>query len=415
MNQRHQQDPYRSRQGSRPDQEPSRNVQGRGERYGRPYDDDPMRSHYEMSQYDEGFEDHDQYLGSHPSDQGTRYYEPNRPYAGQYAGPIPQRSPMPYRSLQGTPQRYGAPLSQPGYGGDFRPRSAQGQYAQANPYPRQAQRDFVGQGRAASSYDQGYGYGNFRQAQGYHAQPGGYARDFDEGDYDQAFGGYSPSQGGFGQSWSGYGTGGYGTMPGQDYGPAYDQEPFGTTQSSAGSGFGAGASSGYGTHYSQGLAGGRSGYGMGSGYTGSGYGQSAPNEYGTQRESNFGKGPKGYARSDERLKEDISDRLMRDFEVDASDINLEVRNGAVTLTGSVVNRQTKHYVEDLVERCIGVRDIDNRLTVRPGNSRPQGGSGSLGGSSDGGQAQAASTGTTGSRVSTGSGTSDDTSGSRSKN
>ncbi len=32
----------------------------------------------------------------------------------------------------------------------------------------------------------------------------------------------------------------------------------------------------------------------------------------------YGRGPKGYTRSDERIREDVSDRLMEDWEVDAT-------------------------------------------------------------------------------------------------
>jgi hypothetical protein len=76
-----------------------------------------------------------------------------------------------------------------------------------------------------------------------------------------------------------------------------------------------------------------------------------------------GRGPKGYTRSDERLKEDISERLTDDPYVDASDVSVEVRGGKVTLTGQVDQRWTKHHVEDLVDRCSGVQEIENRLTV----------------------------------------------------
>jgi hypothetical protein len=130
-------------------------------------------------------------------------------------------------------------------------------------------------------------------------------------------------------------------------------------------------------------------YGMGS--------QQGPAPY--RAPTQYGKGPKGYARSDERLREDICERLTRDHDIDASDVSIDVKGGNVTLSGTVDDRQLKHYVEDTVERCFGVRDIDNRLTVR---SRQQSGSGSLGGSSDTSYAgQSAATGTTGSRASTG--------------
>ena len=92
----------------------------------------------------------------------------------------------------------------------------------------------------------------------------------------------------------------------------------------------------------------------------------------TDRSQSFrGKGPKGYKRSDERLQEDISERLMDDDRIDASDVSVRCKDGVVTLEGSVSERQVKHRIEDLVERCHGVKDIENRITVqRASQERP---------------------------------------------
>ena len=77
-----------------------------------------------------------------------------------------------------------------------------------------------------------------------------------------------------------------------------------------------------------------------------------------------GKGPKGYVRSDERLKEDISERLADDYFIDASDIEVQSKDGLVTLNGTVNSRQLKYRAEDIVEHCHGVKDIDNRLKIK---------------------------------------------------
>ena len=87
-----------------------------------------------------------------------------------------------------------------------------------------------------------------------------------------------------------------------------------------------------------------------------------------QRQSFRGKGPKGYERSDERLKEIICERLMEDPEIDASEISVEVRNREVTLQGTVDDRRTKYEVEELIERCGGVKDVKNELRVRSRSS-----------------------------------------------
>jgi osmotically-inducible protein OsmY len=77
-----------------------------------------------------------------------------------------------------------------------------------------------------------------------------------------------------------------------------------------------------------------------------------------------GRGPKGYTRGDERIREDVCDRLTDDARIDASDIDVQVKNGEVTLSGSVRSRDEKRFSEDLVERISGVRDVSNQLKVK---------------------------------------------------
>jgi osmotically-inducible protein OsmY len=79
-----------------------------------------------------------------------------------------------------------------------------------------------------------------------------------------------------------------------------------------------------------------------------------------------GRGPRNYRRSDERLSEEICDRLMQHPHIDASDIEVEVKDGEVTLRGRVHDRRVKHAVEDLVDGILGVQDIHNQLRVERG-------------------------------------------------
>jgi osmotically-inducible protein OsmY len=81
------------------------------------------------------------------------------------------------------------------------------------------------------------------------------------------------------------------------------------------------------------------------------------------RNSHKGKGPRNYSRSDERIKEDINDRLSDDPFVDASDIDVTVSNGEVTLTGTVDERSSKRRAEDLAESVSGVKNVENRIRV----------------------------------------------------
>jgi osmotically-inducible protein OsmY len=80
----------------------------------------------------------------------------------------------------------------------------------------------------------------------------------------------------------------------------------------------------------------------------------------------YGQGPKGYTRSDERIREDVCDRLSEDDELDASDISVTVQNAEITLEGSVPDRRSKHRAEDISDAVSGVRDVHNRLRARKG-------------------------------------------------
>lgn len=91
-----------------------------------------------------------------------------------------------------------------------------------------------------------------------------------------------------------------------------------------------------------------------------------------------GVGPKGYVRSDARITEDVCEQLLHDDAIDARDISVQVRDGVVSLEGQVPKRAIKHRVEDLVERCAGVRDIENRLRVQQSGDA-QGGRGAQAG------------------------------------
>lgn len=87
-------------------------------------------------------------------------------------------------------------------------------------------------------------------------------------------------------------------------------------------------------------------------------------EFEHQREPSFaGRGPKGYRRSDERIREDVCDRLGDDPRVDATDIDVTVKDGEVILAGTVRSREEKRRSEDMAETISGVRDIQNNLRV----------------------------------------------------
>jgi hypothetical protein len=79
-----------------------------------------------------------------------------------------------------------------------------------------------------------------------------------------------------------------------------------------------------------------------------------------------GRGPKGYRRSDERIREDVSDRLTDDSWLDASQIDVAVEGGMVTLSGKVGDRDDKRRAEDVAMSVSGVRDVINQIHVEQG-------------------------------------------------
>jgi hypothetical protein len=77
-------------------------------------------------------------------------------------------------------------------------------------------------------------------------------------------------------------------------------------------------------------------------------------------------GPRSYRRSDERIQEEICEALTRHPGIDASDVDIRVENGEVTLTGEVEDRRARRLAEEITEHCAGVTDVHNELRARRG-------------------------------------------------
>ena len=84
-----------------------------------------------------------------------------------------------------------------------------------------------------------------------------------------------------------------------------------------------------------------------------------------------GRGPRGYQRSDDRIREDICDRLMQGW-MDADDVSVQVAKGEVTLTGTVKSRDEKRAIEDLAEEVLGVKEVHNEVRVAREQQREDG-------------------------------------------
>ena len=230
-----------------------------------------------------------------------------------------------------------------------------------------------------------------RYGQAYQPQQGG--RSEGQNQYGQA-GGYSPigreqpEQRGYGgQGWDQRGwdrpqawqQGGQGEQrPHGGYGE--ERWGYGAGQPQGGQGYGQSYGQGYPQGPARGFGGGEPTY---TGQTGTGYGRTLGGDgpdmgqhdrswwektrdflTGDERQGpHRGRGPKSYTRSDDRIRDDVNDRLTDDPFLDATDIEVSVAEGQVTLSGTVSSRADKRRAEDLADNVSGVKDVQNNLRV----------------------------------------------------
>lgn len=77
-----------------------------------------------------------------------------------------------------------------------------------------------------------------------------------------------------------------------------------------------------------------------------------------------------HVKSDSQLQNDVVEELKRDPSVDASAIEVEVKNGVVALSGHVANYLHKWYAERAVQRVDGTKQIIEEIDVAlPESSR----------------------------------------------
>ncbi len=230
------------------------------------------------------------------------------------------------------------------------------------------------------NYGGGYGAGTYGPGMMYGQGGMGYGN--------QGFGGYGPgwSGGAYGPD-DGRGGMGYGTAYGGGYGPGMRMQGQGMpVPAMYRQGFPGYGYQGYGS-YGGGM-GGMGGMGYGQGMYGGGmygqgmYGGGMPSqsmsslggwntpdtwivaEYWLIPGPFTGAGPQGYQRSDERIREDVHERLTRHGYLDARNIQAQVNNGEVTLMGTVDNHQAKRMAADMAESVFGVKDVHNNLQIQ---------------------------------------------------
>src|SRR5215207_6163643 len=82
-----------------------------------------------------------------------------------------------------------------------------------------------------------------------------------------------------------------------------------------------------------------------------------------REEQGRARGPKARRRPDESLAQELHEILTHDPELDATEIEVVVEGGAVTLRGEVGDSDAKLLAEELVETVPGVREVHNQLRV----------------------------------------------------
>ena len=71
----------------------------------------------------------------------------------------------------------------------------------------------------------------------------------------------------------------------------------------------------------------------------------------------------GQRRPDEAIREDVLERLDRHDEIDATEIEVLVEAGEVTLQGTVADRDMRWQAEGMAESVAGVSLVHNRLRL----------------------------------------------------
>ncbi|MGO4700531.1 BON domain-containing protein [Dyella sp. 2RAB6] len=78
----------------------------------------------------------------------------------------------------------------------------------------------------------------------------------------------------------------------------------------------------------------------------------------------------GVPADDDELLETIFERLAGDSDVDASEIEVSVREGCVVLSGLVPSHQARRDAEAIAVSVRGVREVENRLKVEDRGTQP---------------------------------------------
>lgn len=302
-------------------------------------------------------------------------------YGGQYGG-APQHQ---QQYGQGYGSQYGQSSGNPSYGAPFGQGYASQQYGQGSSGQYGGQQQYGsgwgsqqhGGGQYSSQHFSNPQYGSTQSQYG----PGQYGPQGQSG-YGSSYGYGGPGSYGGGQYGGGGSYGGPGQYSGGMYGgnigsqshTGYGSQQYGMGSQQYGGGQYAGGQ--YGGGQSSGGQFGQQGYGTsqwsgGRGQGGSQFGGSSfgSSQYGGGTGTMSGRNrrnrpmPKNYTRSDQRICEDVCDQIMNS-DIDCSDVEVDVKDGKVVLTGTVHERWMRHEIEDTADNVPGVKDVENQIRVK---------------------------------------------------
>lgn len=75
------------------------------------------------------------------------------------------------------------------------------------------------------------------------------------------------------------------------------------------------------------------------------------------------RGPEGYRRSDERIREIITDMIQTDPAIDSRDLDIKVHEGRVRLTGYIPDADAEKRISAVIQRVPGIKEIESELKI----------------------------------------------------
>jgi BON domain len=91
----------------------------------------------------------------------------------------------------------------------------------------------------------------------------------------------------------------------------------------------------------------------------------------TTDQQHAGKGPKGYSKADSLIYEDICEALMKDEFIDASGVEVDVKEGVASLVGDVDDEEMRDRMIGAVHHVHGIKKIVNQISLSEAHQGPE--------------------------------------------